>query len=102
MSDSRFPVLHAVLRNALTWATAWGVIGGTIAAGIRLVHAGPGVESLPERLGVALLTGIALGIRFGIAGAVIGTVFALAIRLGYRGRRLADIDPLRFALLGAI
>jgi hypothetical protein len=33
---------------------------------------------------------------------VIGAVFAVAIGLRYRGRRLADIDPGRVALFGAV
>jgi hypothetical protein len=45
---------------------------------------------------------MAWSVRFGIAGAVIGTVFSAVIRFGYRGRRLADINPVRFALLGAV
>jgi hypothetical protein len=32
---------------------------------------------------------------------VIGAAFSAAIRLAYRGRRVPDIDPARFALLGA-
>jgi MFS family permease len=51
---------------------------------------------------MAILAGIAWGVRFGIVGAVIGAVFAIAIGLRYRGRRLADINPVRFALLGAV
>lgn len=38
----------------------------------------------------------------GTAGAVVGTVLSVVIRLGYRGRRLGDIDPLRFGMLGAV
>ena len=102
MSDDRRRLLGAVLRNAVTWGAAWAAVGGAIFAAIILVDPGPGVESLPERLGMALFHGVGWAIRFGIAGAVIGTVFAIVIRLGYRGRRLADIDPWRFALLGAV
>jgi ABC-type amino acid transport system permease subunit len=102
MSDTRFRVLRAVLRNALTWGAAWAAAGGALVAAIRLFHPGPGVESLVERLGMAIVSGIAWGVRFGIAGAVIGTVFSIVIRLGYRGGRLADINPLRFAMLGAV
>ena len=32
---------------------------------------------------------------------MIGAVFSSVIRLGYHGRRLADINPVRFGLLGA-
>ncbi len=102
MMDDRFRHLRAVLRNAVTWGAAWAVVGGALITALRLVDPAPGVESLVERLGMAIVSGMAWGIRFGIAGAVIGTVFSGVIRLSYRGRRLADINPVRFALLGAV
>lgn len=102
MADDTFRVLRAVLRNAVTWGAAWGAVGGTLFAAIILIDPGPAIESLPERLGTALFHGVGWAIRFGIAGAVIGTVFSIVLRLGYRGRRLADLDPRRFAMLGAI
>jgi MFS family permease len=102
MSDSRFPPRRAVLRNAMAWGIAWSAAAGAIVAAIARFDASPGIESLPERLGMALLSGIAWGVRFGVVGAAMGAVFAVVVRLGYRGRRLADIDPLRFALLGAL
>jgi hypothetical protein len=102
MTDSRSRGVRAILRNAVTWGGAWALAGGAIVTALSLFHPGPGVESLAERLGMAILSGISWGVRFGIAGAVIGTVFSSVIRLAYRGRRLADINPLRFALLGAV
>lgn len=94
--------IRATLRNALTWAAAWAVAGGTITGIVGLFDPNPGIESLPERIGLALFGAVGWGVRFGIAGAVIGTLFSTAIRLTYRGRRLRDIDPVRFALLGAV
>ena len=102
MSDNRFRRARAVLRNAVTWGGAWAAAGGALVAAISLFDPSPGIESLVERLGLAVLSGIAWGVRFGIAGAVMGTVFSIAVRFGYRGRRLADINPLRFAMLGAV
>ncbi len=102
MSDSRSRQLRAVLRTALTWAAAWAVAGGTIAGVLGLFDPNPGIESLPERLGMAIFAGVAWGIRFGIAGGVIGTVFSAAVRFTYMGRRLRDINPAKFALLGGI
>jgi hypothetical protein len=86
----------------MAWGAAWGAAAAAIVAVIALFDASPGIESLPERLGLALLSGVAWGVRFGVIGAAIGTVFAIVVRLSYRGRRLADIDPVRFALLGAL
>jgi hypothetical protein len=91
-----------VLRNALTWAAAWALAGGAIVGVLSLFDPNPAIESLPERVGMALFAAVAWGVRFGLAGAVIGTAFAVVVRLGFRGRRLADIDPVRFALLGAV
>ncbi|HEU4563658.1 MAG TPA: hypothetical protein VFS05_03375 [Gemmatimonadaceae bacterium] len=102
MTDDRFRGLRAALRNAVTWGAAWAAAGGALVTAVSLFDPAPGLESLVERLGMAILAGIAWGVRFGLAGAVIGTVFSSVIRLGYRGRRLADIDPLRFAMLGAV
>jgi hypothetical protein len=102
MSDTRSRPLRAVLRNALTWGAAWAAAGGALATAVALVAPGPGIESLVERLGMALLSAVAWGVRFGLAGAVIGAVFASVIRVAYRGRRLADISPVRFGMVGAV
>jgi hypothetical protein len=102
MTDDRSRTLRAILRTAVVWSAAWALAGGGIIAALTVFNPGPGVESLPERLGLAVFAGLSWGVRFGLAGAVIGTAFSTIIRLGYRGRRLADINPLRFALLGAV
>lgn len=102
MTDGKRRGLRAVLRNAVMWGGAWAVAGGGIVTVLRLLSSDPGIESLVERVGLAVMTGAAWGVRFGLAGAVIGTVFAVALRVGFRGRRLADISPLRFTLLGAV
>jgi uncharacterized membrane protein len=86
----------------MLWGAAWALAGGAIMATLALFDPDPGIESLPERLGMTVFAGVAWGVRFGLAGAVIGAVFSTVIRLGYRGRRLADINPVRFALLGAL
>ena len=102
MSAHRFPPLRAVLRNALTWGAAWALAGGAIVSAVALFDPNPAIESLPERVGMALFTGVAWGVRFGIVGAVVGSLFSVVIRLRYRGRRLAEISPTPFALLGAV
>lgn len=102
MTEDRTRHLRALLRNAATWGVAWAVVGGALSSLFTLVNPGPGIDTLAERLGAAVLSAIKYGVRFGIAGSVIGTAFAALIRLGYRGRRLADISPLRFAALGAV
>jgi len=100
--DDRFRQVRAAARNAVTWGAAWALAGGGIAAVLTLFDPGPGVASLAGRLGAAALAGLSWGVRFGVAGAVVGTIFATVIRLAFRGRRLADISPVRFAILGAV
>jgi len=102
MSDRPSSPNRAVFRNALTWAAAWAVAGGALTATLALFSPDPSIESLPERIGLAIIVGLEWGVRFGLVGAVIGAAFATAIRLTYRGRRLAEINPFRFAILGAV
>ena len=102
MLENRSRRLRAVLRNAVTWGAAWAVAGGALVAGVSLFDPGLATRPLLERIGFALLGGAMWGVRFGIIGAVIGTAFSAIIRVGYRGRRLADISPVKFGLLGAV
>ena len=102
MTDERSRHLRAVLRSAAIWGAAWAIAGGALVTVVSLFNPNPGIESLIERIGLAILTGAAWSVRFGLAGAVIGSIFSSVIRLGYRGRRLADINPVRFGLLGAV
>ena len=102
MSDDKSRRWRAVLRTALMWGAAWTVAGGTLIALVTLFDPTPEVESLPGRFAVAVLSGAMWGVRFGLIGAVMGTLFSTVVRLGYRGRRLADISPVRFGLLGAV
>lgn len=102
MTDDRFRHLRAILRSAAIWGAAWAVAGGALVTAVSLFDPSPGIESLIERIGLAILTGAAWSVRFGLAGAVIGSIFSSVIRLGYRGRRLADINPVRFGMLGAV
>ena len=94
--------LKAVLKNALLWGIACGLLGGGLVFAVSLFDPSPAIDSLPERVGTALFAGAAWGVRFGIWGGAIGVLFALALRFGFRGRRLAELSPLRFAALGAV
>ena len=94
--------VRAVLRTALTWGAAWGVAGGALIGLLTLVDPTPEVQSLPGRVGIAVLAGGMWGVRFGMIGVVMGTLFSSVVGLGSRGRRLADISAVRFGLLGAV
>ncbi len=102
MSSDTFRGLKAVLKNAFLWGATLGVVGGGLVGLYALIFAGPGVESLPERIGEALFAAAAMGLRFAVGGAIIGTLFATALRLAYRGRALANLRIGRSALLGAL
>ena len=95
-------LLQATIRNAITWGAAWAVAGGSLLAMAALIAPDAGQTSIPARITTAAIAAAVWGVRFGLAGAVAGTLFAAVVRLRYRGRRLADISPLRFALLGAV
>jgi hypothetical protein len=102
MSDERFRTAKAVFKNAILWGALCGGLGGGLVSLWVLFVPGPGVESLPERIGEALFAGVAMGVRFGLAGAIMGTLFALAVRFSFRGGKLARINPFKFAALGAV
>ncbi len=102
MNEEQSRTARAILRTAVLWGAAWAVAGGGLMAVLSLINPGPGVTSLAGRLGIAVLAGLGWGARFGLAGAVIGSFFSSVIRLGYHGRRLRDINPVRFALVGAV
>ena len=102
MSDKNTRPWRAVLRSALTWGAAWALAGGTLIGLLTLFDPTPEIDSIPGRFGIAVLAGAMWGVRFGMIGTVMGTVFSSVIRLGYRGKRLADINPVKFGLLGAV
>lgn len=97
-----FRTTKAILKTALTWGVLLGALSATLITAYVLVVPGPGVESLPERIGEALFAGVAMGTRFALAGAILGTLFATTLRLSFRGKRIADLSPGRFALIGAV
>ena len=68
--------------------------------GYQIVEAASGLEAqqVIDREADAL----GMAIRVDIVGGIAGGAFAMFIRLFYRGRRLKDIDPVRFGLGGAI
>lgn len=102
MPNNILRTLKAVLRTSLLFGVGLGIFSGTLIGLYVLIVAGPGVESLPERIGNALFAGIGMGVRFAIGGAAIGAFFAVALRLAYHGRRLAEVSMAKAALIGAV
>ena len=95
MSDEKKPSrLKAIFRNAVVWGTVWGALGTVVAAIMRLNDNIPAWQ--------AILDGIGMGVRIGFAGGVTGAMFAAFISVAYRGRRLSEINWVKFGLGGLI
>ena len=78
--------LRGAVGNALLWGVAWtglGFIAATLVTG-------------------SLLSGVVLGIKFGIFGVITGVAFSTVVPIVYHGRRLSTISPLRFGICGGI
>lgn len=86
--------LRGAFRNALVWGVAWGGLGTAVAALMRLRDDIPFFN--------ALLDGIGMGIRIGVAGAITGAAFSAFISFAYREKRLSEISPVRFGIGGAL
>jgi MFS family permease len=102
MPDDPFRTIKAVLRTAFAWGFVLGAISSVLITALAFIVPGPGVESLPERIGEALFAGVAMGVRFAMAGVFLGTLFALVLRLSFRGKRVAELHPGKFALIGGV
>ena len=94
-SDDFLRRLKGVARNAVVWGAAWGGLAFATILGLRTV----GVV-VPAEIGV--LDALGMAIRVGIVGGMTGVAFAAFISLAYRGRRLSEINWVRFALGGAV
>jgi len=92
--DNRFRRLRGLVTNALVWGAGWSTLALVVFSTLRLT----GI--IPER--VSWLEGLGLAARFGIVGGVAGAAFSAVIRLVYYGRRLRDINWVRFAIAGAV
>jgi hypothetical protein len=95
MADgNRFRRLRAGLSNSIAWAVIWGSLGTAVASAMRLI------DNIP--FGRALLDGLGMGIRIGFAGAIAGAAFFAFISVAYRGKRLSEINWVRFGIGGSV
>jgi hypothetical protein len=88
-------LVAGAMKNGVVWGVAWFVLAFATILALRTI----GVV-VPASIGV--LDAIGMAIRVGIVGGIAGGVFAAFIALFYRGRRLSEINWLRFGLGGAI
>ena len=86
--------IRAVLRNAVTWGTAWFSMGLATFAVMRVVGALPNTVSLIDAVGMS--------IKIGVFGGLVGTVFSKFVRLAYRGRKLSEISAIRFGVVAFV
>jgi len=88
-------LLTGVVRNGVVWGVAWFALAFVTILVLRTI----GVI-VPATIGV--LDAVGMGIRIGVVGGIAGGVFAAFIHWFYRGRRLSEINWVRFGLGGAI
>lgn len=84
--------LKGLARNAVLWGIGWGIL----AVGVSTALWALGLLE-PQ---ISWIDTVGMSIKVGVMGGIASVAFALAIRVFYRGRRLADINPLKFAVLG--
>src|SRR5262249_10146387 len=90
--EDRVRGVRGALRNALVWGAGFSALGFGTFSVLRIA----GV------LSGSWVYGLGLAARMGIIGFVAGGAFSSVIRLVYRGRRLRDINWVRFGIAGGI
>ena len=88
-----FRRLRGALGNALVWGAGWSAAAFAVMVTMRLAGAMSDASWLQM---------FALAVKFGVIGTIAGGAFSAVIGLVYRGRRLSEINWIRFALGGAV
>lgn len=91
--DGRFRRIRAAIGNAFVFAAGWTLGGFIIWFVLRQAGAIPHLS---------ILSGIGMSIRVGFMGFIAGAFFPAIMRLAYKGKRLSEINWLRFGLVGAL
>ena len=90
--DNKMKRIRAALRNAVVWGAGWAAVPATVFTVLRLTGVVPNSVSWHDGLGLAA--------RFGVVGFVAGAAFSTVVGFAYRGRRLAEINWVKFGLAG--
>jgi hypothetical protein len=97
-----FRALKAVLKTAFTWGFLLGAVSSVLITAIVFIDPEAADPTFFERVRQSIAVGIGMGVRFAFVGVVLGTLFATTVRLGFFGKRVADLHPGKFALIGAV
>jgi hypothetical protein len=87
--------LRGVVRNAVAWGAAWFTLGFVGIIAMRTI-------GVVVPAWVTWLDALGMSIKIGVMGGITGGAFAAFISLFYRGRRLSEIDWVRFGIGGGI
>ena len=87
--------LRGAFGNAVVWGAAWFTVAFVVATLLFVL-------GVIDGRGSPLLALLGLPIRIGLAGFFAGGLFSLVISLVYGGRRLADINWVRFGIGGGL
>ena len=87
--------LTGAVKNAIAWGVTWFALAFVTILLLRTI----GVVVPPS---VSALDALGMAIKFGVMGGITGGAFSIFISIFYRGRRLSQINWLRFALGGAV
>jgi hypothetical protein len=82
------------VKNAVVWGAAWFLLAMGVFGVARITGVGPDHVSLLDAIGMSM--------RIGVMGGITGGAFSAFIGTFYRGRRLSQIDLVRFGIGGAI
>lgn len=93
MSGDLLRRLRGALRNGVVWGAGFAVGGFGLFSILRLT----GVLSRGD-----WLQGASLALRMGFIGFIAGGAFSSVVGLLYHGRRLRDINWIRFAIAGGV
>lgn len=81
-------------KNAVVWGAAWFTLAMAVFGVSHITGFGPAHVSLLDAIGMSL--------RIGVMGGITGGAFSAFIGAFYHGRRLSEIDWVRFGVGGAI
>jgi hypothetical protein len=87
--------LIGAVKNGMVWGVAWFGLAFVMILVLRTI-------GVVVPASISLIDAIGMSIKFGVMGGITGAAFSVFISLLYRGRRLAEISRVRFAIGGGV